>query len=84
MRPGARRSSPLSRLRSYLASAVDRKLSRGEDLTAIAQMWRDENNAVLRQQVTAASIGTLTPMLAAIIRQGAGADVLSAAASRHG
>jgi AcrR family transcriptional regulator len=68
----------LARLRTYVLSAVDWKVSRSSDLTAIARIWRDENNAILRLRLAEASMNTLVPMVTAIIRQGRSEGVFDA------
>lgn len=60
----------LSKLRKYLDSAIDWKAAHDHGLTAIARMWRDENNAVLKQKITTESVRLQAPLIAAIIRQG--------------
>ncbi|GAB3429865.1 TetR/AcrR family transcriptional regulator [Flindersiella endophytica] len=68
----------LGRLRLYVLSAVDWKVSRRDDLSAIARIWRDENNAVLRLRLAESTAATLVPMLTAVIRQGRAEGVFDA------
>lgn len=68
----------LGRLRLYVLSSVDWKVGRRSDLAAIARLWRDENNAVLRLRLAESSVATLAPMLTAVIRQGCDEGVFDA------
>jgi hypothetical protein len=46
---------------------------KADNVTAVStvmQLWRDENNALLRQKLSQESMRTTAPMLEAIIRQG--------------
>ncbi|WP_280382534.1 TetR/AcrR family transcriptional regulator [Nocardia wallacei] len=68
----------LTKLRTYIVSAVDWKVAHRSDLSAIARMWRNEHNTLLRQRITDASIGAQGPLIAAIIRQGCAEGVFDA------
>ena len=68
----------MARLHLYVRSALDWKVDRKSDLSAIARIWRDENNAILRLRLAESSVATLAPMLTAIIRQGVSEGVFDA------
>ncbi|MCW2629330.1 TetR/AcrR family transcriptional regulator [Mycobacterium sp.] len=60
----------IDKLHAYFAASSAWK---AENLTAVSttmRLWRDENNALLRQKLSQESMRTTTPLLEAIIRQG--------------
>ncbi|GAA4055065.1 TetR/AcrR family transcriptional regulator [Nonomuraea soli] len=67
----------MTRLRGYLLSAVGWKAAHADELATIARMWRNENNAVLKQRIAEQAVRGQAPLLATIIRQGAGDGVFA-------
>ena len=60
----------IDKLHAYFAASSAWK---AENLTAVSttmRLWRDENNALLRQKLSQESMRSTTPLLEAIIRQG--------------
>jgi AcrR family transcriptional regulator len=60
----------VDKLHAYFATSSAWK---AENLTAVStamRLWRDENNALLRQKMSQETMRTTTPLLEAIIRQG--------------
>ena len=60
----------VDKLHAYFATSSAWK---AENLTAVStavRLWRDENNALLRQKISQETMRNTTPMLEAIIRQG--------------
>jgi AcrR family transcriptional regulator len=60
----------LDKLHAYFAASSAWK---AENVTAVSttmRLWRDENNALLRQKLSQGSMRTIAPLLEAIIRQG--------------
>ncbi|MDF2707385.1 MAG: Transcriptional regulator, TetR family [Nonomuraea muscovyensis] len=68
----------VTKLRTYLASAVAWKAAHDMELAAIARIWRHENNTVLKQRISDVSVRTLAPLIAVIIRQGRAEGVFDA------
>jgi len=60
----------IDKLRAYFATSTAWKAENITAVTTTMRLWRDENNALLRQKLSQDSIRTTTPLLESIIRQG--------------
>ncbi len=65
----------IDKMRAYFATSTSWKADNVAAVTTTMRLWRDENNALLRQKLSQESIRTTTPLLEAIIRQGRGEGV---------
>lgn len=68
----------IDKLRRYLDMSTAWKTEHITAVTTMMRLWRDENNALLRQKLSQESIRTTTPLLEAIIRQGCDEGVFDA------
>ena len=60
----------IDKLRAYLDMSTAWKTEHITAVTTMMRLWRDENNALLRQKLSQESMRTTTPLLEAILRQG--------------
>ena len=60
----------LDKLRAYFETSTAWKIENIDAVTTTMRLWRDENNALLRQKLSQESMRTTTPLLEAILRQG--------------
>jgi AcrR family transcriptional regulator len=63
--------SALEKLQRYFDSASRWKLTQKDYMLAILRVWYTDDNAIVRQKLMASGTRWLTPMITAIIRQGA-------------
>ncbi|MFW5417635.1 TetR/AcrR family transcriptional regulator [Nocardiopsis sp. CNT-189] len=68
----------VARLRGHLSAAIAWKAAHTDELSAVARMWRHENNALLKQRISEASVQAQAPLLAAVVRQGRDEGVFDA------
>ena len=73
----------IDKMRAYLDMSTAWKAEHVTAVTTMMRLWRDENNALLRQKLSQESIRTTTPLLEAIIRQGVDEDVFDAGHPRE-
>jgi AcrR family transcriptional regulator len=60
----------LDKLRAYFDTSTTWKAENLTAMTVAMRLWRDENNALLRQKMSQESMRTTAPLLESIIRQG--------------
>lgn len=60
----------IDKLHAYFARSGAWKAENVTVVSTAMQLWRDENNALLRQKLSQETMRTTTPLLEAIIRQG--------------
>jgi AcrR family transcriptional regulator len=60
----------LDKLRAYFDASTTWKAENLTAVTVAMRLWRDENNALLRQKMSQESMRTTAPLLESIIRQG--------------
>jgi AcrR family transcriptional regulator len=60
----------IDKLHAYFRTESALKADNVTAVSTVMQLWRDENNALLRQKLSQESMRTTAPMLEAIIRQG--------------
>jgi AcrR family transcriptional regulator len=60
----------IDKLRGYFATSSAWKAENHTAVSTAMRLWRDENNALLRQKLSQETMRTTTPLLEAIIRQG--------------
>ena len=60
----------IDKLRAYFAASSAWKAANLTAVSTAMRLWRDENNALLRQKLSQESMRSTTPLLEAIIRQG--------------
>jgi AcrR family transcriptional regulator len=60
----------MAKLRAYFETSTTWKNENITAVTTTMRLWRQENNALLRQKLSQESIRTTTPQLESIIRQG--------------
>jgi AcrR family transcriptional regulator len=60
----------LEKLRAYFDTSTTWKAENLTAMTVAMRLWRDENNALLRQKMSQESMRTTAPLLESIIRQG--------------
>ena len=60
----------VDKLHAYFATSSAWKAENFTAVSTAMRLWRDENNALLRQKISQETMRNTTPMLEAIIRQG--------------
>jgi AcrR family transcriptional regulator len=60
----------VSKMNLYFAQAANWKVSQKAFFLSLMRIWYDDDNLVVRNKVTHAMLGSIGPMVAAIIRQG--------------
>ncbi|MGY4650542.1 TetR/AcrR family transcriptional regulator [Mycobacterium sp. URHB0021] len=60
----------VDKLHAYFATSSAWKAGNFTAVSTAMRLWRDENNALLRQKISQETMRNTTPMLEAIIRQG--------------
>ena len=60
----------IAKMNAYFAASGAWKSDNVTAVSTAMRLWRDENNALLRQKMTQETMRTTTPLLEAIVRQG--------------
>jgi AcrR family transcriptional regulator len=71
----------LDKLQSVFAGIAQWKNARKELLLALMKVWLSDENAIVREKLRQAMVARLTPLLAAIVRQGRDEGVFAVGAS---
>ena len=65
-----RQLAAIDKLHAYFRAEASLKAENVTAVSTVMRLYRDENNALLRQKLTAESMRTTVPMLETIVRQG--------------
>lgn len=73
----------LRKLEGVFSGIVRWKTDRKELMLALIRVWLSDENAIVREKLRARTVLRLTPLLAAIVRQGKAEGVFSVSSAEH-
>lgn len=77
------RLGAIDKMRAYFQADSAWKMENATAVTTAVRLWRDENNALLRQKLSQETMTTAAPLLEVIIRQGCDEGVFDTAHPRE-